>query len=183
MRTSSVPRTLLLVCGSALAVSACSGEVSISAGSAEPGEEAVQLIEGRLADEAALGPLTADCSDAADIEAGGSFDCTGTTDDGQVIEFTADVTEDGTGEVNSTNLATPQGISLLAEEAAQVLSEQNGVELPADSVTCDDSQGLIIATGATLDCEVDDPQSGENIGALLTITDPENLGFRIEITG
>jgi len=185
MKALPAIRMFVLAGMAALALTACSAEVSVGSGSGDPGAEAELLIEGELADEAGLGPLTAECSGAEDVEEGGSFGCTGTTEDGQVIEFTAEVTDDGTGEVNSTNLATPASISLLAANAARVLSEQNDVDLPPDAVACDDSKGLVLAVGATLDCEVTDPQSGQPVDAVLTISDPdpENVGFEIEITG
>lgn len=171
-------RTCLLAGAVGLAVAACSGEVSVNMGSSvDPGDEAEQLIEGELADEAGLGPLTADCSDA--VEPGGSFECTGTTGDGQVVAFTAD----GAGAVDSTNLATPAGISLLAEEAGRVLAEQNAPGSPPPPIVCDDSRGLVLEVGAALDCEVTDPESGDVLAAVITITDPESLGFRIDVTG
>jgi hypothetical protein len=183
MRATARRSTTFLACFGALALGACSAEVSIGSSSSDPEDEAIELIEGRLADEAMLGPLTAECFDAEGVGEGGSFECTGTTEDGQVIEFTAEVDGEGAGEVNSTNLATPDGIALLSDEAARVLSEQNAFELPPGSVVCDDSQGFIFVVDATLDCEVTDPQSGEMVPAVLTITDPENIGFTIEITG
>ena len=171
----------MIVCGAALALSACSAEVSVGGSSADT--EAEELIEGELAEESGLGPLTAACEDATDVEAGDSFECTGTTEDGRVVEFTADVTEDGAGEVNSTNLIVPTAIAGVAEEAARVLAQQNDIELAPDAVTCDDSEGVIVERGATLDCEVADPQTGEPVDAMITFTDPETGAFEVDVTG
>lgn len=178
-----VPGRLVLIAAAALVVGACSAEVNIGTRSTEASEEAVRLIEGRLADQAGLGPLTADCPDVDDLEAGSSFDCTGTTEDGEVVEFTATVTDDGAGEVNSTNLITPDGIPRLAAEGARVLAEQNTFDLPADAVVCDDDRGLVLTAGATLDCAVTNPQTGELVPAVITITDPSTGGFEIVLTG
>ena len=172
-RTGGRPRLAVLFATGLLAV-ACTTE------SVNPEEEAVDLIEGELADQAALGPLTADCPPAGDVEAGDSFDCTGTTEDGQVVEFTAEVTDEGAGEIVSTNLLTPEDIPTLADSAATVLAEQNGAE-PAP-LACDDSSGFVLAPGATLDCELTDPATDDTLGATITITDPENVGYTVELT-
>lgn len=148
---------------------------------ADPAEQAEALIETELADQAGLGPLVAACADAEGVGAGDTFTCTGTTEDGRVVEFTAEVEEGGAGEVTSTNLATPDDIPRLTAEAARVLGEENGVQLPPEAMTCDDSRGLIIEAGATLDCTVVDPRSGDELDAVITITDPENLGFEVEL--
>ncbi|MEL7208817.1 MAG: DUF4333 domain-containing protein [Actinomycetota bacterium] len=163
--------TVLVLVG--LVAAACTSD------SVNPKQEAIGLIEGELADQAALGPLAAACPDAEDVEAGGSFECTGTTGDGQVVRFTAEVTDDGAGEIVSTNLLTPEDIPTLADDAATVLAEQNDLE-PAP-MTCDDSSGFVIEQGAVLDCELTDPATGDMLGATITITDPVNVGYTVEL--
>lgn len=180
MSAPSVRRALSAAALVALIATACSGEVSVGGSAAAPSEEAVDLIEGSLAEEAGLGPLTAECEDTSDIEPGEVFTCTGTTEDGDVVEFVGEVSEDGGGSVNSTNLATPGDIPDLADEAARILQEQNDLEvLPA--MTCDDSRGLILESGSSLDCDVTNPVSGEQVSAVVTIIDGENLTISVEV--
>lgn len=166
-----------------LLLAACSGSVSFGGPDAQ--ETAVALIEGRLTDQAGLGPLEGECDEIDEPEVGDTFACTGTTGDGQVIQFTAEVTsEDGTDadgvDVNSVNLLAPSAVPGLVDQAAEVLGREVGVALTGDDLACP-ADAVVVEVDTTIVCELTDPTNGDVFEATITITDPETAGFVIDV--
>ena len=55
----------------------------------EPDAAAVELIEGDLSEQIGLGALTGECDEPSTTSTGDEFACNGTTETGEVINFTA----------------------------------------------------------------------------------------------
>jgi hypothetical protein len=178
MSVSGAPRALVVLL--VVSVAACSGASGPDPDQADPVADAEDLIEGSLADQIALGPLTADCT-SEETQGQPVIVCTGTTEDGRVVGFESEITDEGAGPIASTNAVTPGQIGELEASAVLELNEQNGTELPMDAMQCEDDRALILEPGAVLECEVADPQSGETVAAVLTITNPEGPVFDVEL--
>ena len=82
--------------------------------------------------------MTGECDDVDDPEVGVSFDCTGTTDDGDVVEFVTLIDDDDHISVDSVNLVTAEGVPQYEAAAAEALTEQAGVTLDPADVDCGD---------------------------------------------
>lgn len=176
MRRGMAKTTMLAVAVAGL-VGACSAEFSI--GGQSPEDAAVDLIEGELSDELGVA-MTGECDDVDDPEVGVSFDCTGTTDDGDVVEFVTLIDDDDHISVDSVNLVTAEGVPQYEAAAAEALTEQAGVTLDPADVDCGDDP-VIFDSSMTMPCTVTDPSNGDVYDATLTVTDLEAGLFDIEV--
>jgi hypothetical protein len=93
-------RAVLLLAALALALSACSGEISIGGIDQEEVEsEVVRVLEEGFdlggVNTADFGPWEADCSDTpSTLEEGDTFTCTGTDVEGDNLDVTITATDD-----------------------------------------------------------------------------------------
>jgi len=142
-----------LVVSAALAVVlvGCSGSAALS------GES---VIEGELADSAGLGELDAECNEPDGLEAGETFTCTATTEDGRTVEFLGTMTDSDSFDIVSTNLLTAEDVVAIRQEGARLLSEEVGVEILVDDIACPDEIVLLDATGDFV-CEITDTSTGD----------------------
>ncbi|MGH1503064.1 MAG: hypothetical protein ACRBI6_05875 [Acidimicrobiales bacterium] len=144
---------------------------------------AVDLIEGELADQAGFGALTADCESPGDqpVE-GDTFDCTGVTEDGRTIEFTATITAEDTFDIGSTNVILPSDLGQVEALTAQAIGESIGIVLPADSVDCG-AEPLIVDGDATMLCAVTDPDTGDVYDTTLSniVLAPDDISFEYDV--
>ena len=139
----------------AFVVAACSasGEFSIGTPTIENATEG--LIEDEIADQIGLGELDATCTKPGSDDVGTRFLCTATTMDGQVIEFQAEIDEEGAF-AETTNLVVA---SKLVEVEAVVLAELeqlSGLDLADDALECG-STSVIVASQNQNMCTVTDP--------------------------
>jgi hypothetical protein len=167
------------VLGVLLLASACSS--TGGPGATATADAATSDIEGVLAAEIGLGPLVAFCERPPPDDQRVPFECTAETEDGQVIRFTGQLSDDGEVTVESINLLSNAGRERLAEEAAQALADQTGTELTAGSLTCPDGPAQVIEAGLTVECELTNPRTGAVDLAVITLTDPTTMAFDVEL--
>lgn len=168
--------TGISIAGLALLFTACgSGSIDFSIGGQSPEAAAEELIETELADELGL-ELDAECEDLEDPEVGSTFNCTGTTTDDQVAEFSAEIDREDHIDVNTTNVVSPDGMLLIEQSAGEALGEQVGVAVTID---CGGATTVILDEEATLDCTADDGTNQRD--AVVIITDPATGQFRVEL--
>jgi len=137
--------------GAAALLAGCGGSA------AKSGET---IIEEELADAIALGELDATCNEPKDLSEGETFTCTATSEDGAEIEFLGTMTSDDKFEIVTTNLLTADDVTTIRAEGARVLSEEVGVEIVADDITCPTEVVVLDDTGDFV-CEITDSSTGD----------------------
>lgn len=135
------------------------GLVVVAAGcsTTDPVGSAVELIEGDLADQIGLGPLVGECDEPADTATGEEFSCTGITEDGAVIEFTAEFESDDELYVYPTNLVVDD--RLFEEEAAATLGPEFGIEIDPAQIECPEGM-TVLDENDQMQCTITDAQTG-----------------------
>ena len=162
---------------SIVAVSGCSAEFSI--GGQSPEDAAVDLIEGELADQIGQ-PLTGACDDVDDPEVGTAFDCTGTTADGDVIDFVTLIDEEDHISVDSVNVVTAEAVGRFEAAAVEALGAETGVDLDPAAIDCGDGS-VILPPSGDMSCTVTDPTDGTVYEATLTVNDLDTGDFDIQV--
>lgn len=170
------PLVALLVTG--LIAASCSGSVSFSIGGKSPEDATVELIEGELSDQIDV-PLAAECPDLDDPEAGDTFECTGTTPDGQVIRFTVEIGEDEVF-ANSVNALTPEDVPGFEEAVVTALNDANDLDIPLDALDCG-AGPLIVPPDRQFVCRLSDDATGEVYDTTITITDQADWTFSVDV--
>jgi len=125
--------------------------------SADPAASAVELIEGELSDQIQLGPLAGDCDEPAESSEGEEFACTGATEDGAVINFTAVFESDDEIYLYPTNLVVDS--SLFEAEAATTLGPEFGIEIDPSQIECPEEVTVLDAAGQMV-CTITDVENG-----------------------
>ena len=153
-------------------LAACSGSASFSLGAANFVEPAIDLIEGELSDSIGLGMMVGACEEPASTEVDDTFECTGTLDDGRVVEFIATVSEGEmvnvlTSNIMNTDVGEQWFFAALVEQNPDLVLTQSDVE-------CGD--GFIIIADSGVQCTVS-PLDAEPATATLTFTDLVNGEF------
>jgi len=176
-----VNRTVKIIAvAAAVAVTgaACSGNISFSIGGMAPEAAAVELIEGDLAEQLGIA-LAAECDELEDAKEGDSFTCTGTTDDGRIVDFGIEI---GADEVvaDSLNLLTADAVPGLEQAAIDALTAEFGLEIPAGSLDCGDGP-LIVPTDKSFLCRLSDWTTDDVFDTTITITDQANWDFDISV--
>ncbi|MEZ5281725.1 MAG: hypothetical protein R2770_14790 [Acidimicrobiales bacterium] len=163
----------------ASAGAACSGSVDFSIGGKSPEDVAVELIEGELSDQIGV-ELTGECPELEDPEDGAVFECQGLAADGRVVHFEATIDEaEEMVNLVSTNVVSPDNLSLLEADAARLLGEQVGADLPAENYDCGDGPTIVPDSGE-LDCALTDPSNGDVYDSVLTL-DLQTGSFDISV--
>jgi hypothetical protein len=165
-----------------LLAAGCSLDVSVSFGGADAAAAAVDLIEGTLADQAGIGRLDATCQEIDDPEFGDTFTCTATTEEGETIRFDAVVEEDDMVDVESVNLVTSAGLTVIEGLAVKALEENVGQTLGIENFECGD-RGLVVEPGGTIACVLTDPVSGALYDAAVTVQVLDPIEILVEVGG
>jgi hypothetical protein len=160
----------------ALAVTACGR-------SAPDFQSAAQrVIEGDLENQIGLGPLQGTCEEPASRDVGATFTCTAATEDGQTITLDATIQDDNRVGVQTTNLLTVDNLATIEAEAARILTEQVGQELPAENIDCGD-QPRIAEVGKSFTCALIDPGDPSKVyDTAITIDDltsPKHIDVQV----
>ena len=119
-------------------------------------EAAVKAIEGNVQNQLGMGDLQASCQEPSSKEVGTTFDCTADTESGDTITLTAEITSKDRVSVQTTNVLTPDNLAKIEAEAARILSEKVGQELPAESIDCG-SQPVVAEAGKPIVCALSSP--------------------------
>lgn len=143
-------------------------------------DAAQEAIEGDLADSLQLGDLDADCEDPSSTDEGSTFTCTATTDGGESIDVSAVIEGDDRVVVNAVNVIAAADVPNLETEAARVLTEQVGQELPAENIDCGD-ETLVLQVGEPVVCALTDPESGDVFDATIVFENLEDGSFTVEV--
>jgi hypothetical protein len=141
---------------------------------------AEEAIEGDLADQLAIGELTAECDDPENTDVDTTFTCTAQTESGSTIDLDAVIVSDEEVQVDARNVLTADDVASLEGEAARVLAEQVGQDLPAENIECG-TQSLVIVTSEPTVCVLTDPESGEVYDATVVFDDVESGAFTVEV--
>ncbi|MEM8924476.1 MAG: hypothetical protein AAGD35_13325 [Actinomycetota bacterium] len=137
-------------------------------------EQAVDAIEGQLAQQIGVVPLVADCDDPADGNVGTVFACTADSEIG-VIDWQVTIQDGGIVNVQSTNLIVADALPRIETAALEVLEAQEGV-----TMDCGD-RPLVLPSDNKIGCTIDDPISGRVFAAELEMLDLQNLRFNVTI--
>ena len=158
-----------------MVVAACSGSA------AQSGED---LIQDDLAEDIGLGDLEAECEEPDDLSEGETFTCTATTADGETVEFLGTMTSDDEFNIVTTNLLITSDIDSIRDGVSTALSEQIGVPVAAEDITCPDGSILLDESGE-FECEVVDTATGDvypltiSTGGLEPGVGPRDLQFEV----
>ena len=153
-----------LVAFSALPLAAC----SFSTGTT-PAGTAETLIEGVLGEQAGMTFTGADCEAPADGNVGTPFECRAVNSDGGVIMFDAVIDPDDMIFVAPSNLVYAEEMSLVEEEAAEILGPQVGVVIDSADVDCPDETTVLDSD--EMRCEITDAASGDRYELTVTFGD------------
>ena len=129
---------------------------SCSASTTNYKDAATKVIEGQLQDELAMGDLTASCEEPTSKDVGTTFDCTADTPKGDTITLTAEIQKGKKVFVQTTNVLTADNLTDIEAEAARILSEKVGQDLPAEAIDCG-SQAIVAEAGKPFVCSLSDP--------------------------
>jgi len=125
-----------LAAATAVALAAC--------GSQTAGDAGVELIEGDLETELALGPLDATCDEPTAEETGETFSCTATTEAGETVEFVGLMEASDAIVVGASNVILVEDLDFLEDDAVVTGAEEFQVDPSTLSVECPDENTLLI---------------------------------------
>jgi hypothetical protein len=131
---------------------------SCSASTTNYKDAATKVIEGQLTNELALGDLSASCEEPTSKDVGTTFACTAETPKGDTITLTAEIQKDDKVFVQTTNVLTADNLTDIEREAARILGEKVGQELPAESIDCG-TQAIVAAAGEPFVCSLSNPSN------------------------
>ena len=135
---------------------------SCSASTTNYKDAATKVIEGQLQDELAMGDLSATCEEPTSKDVGTTFACTADTPKGDTITLTAEIQKDGKDKkkvfVQTTNVLTAENLTDIESEAARILSEKVGQDLPAEAIDCG-QQAIVAKAGEPFVCSLSDPSN------------------------
>jgi hypothetical protein len=160
-------RRLLLLGLAASLVAAC------TASEKNYHDAALKVIEDDLAGQLRMGKLDASCEDPSSNGVGTTFSCTARNADGQTVRFKAEIESGKKVLVNTTNVLTRENLDRIEQEAARILTEQVGQELPASAIDCG-SRPIVAESGQPFVCALTDPQTGAVFDTQITLDDVED---------
>ncbi|MDH4146199.1 MAG: hypothetical protein OEY23_13640 [Acidimicrobiia bacterium] len=163
--TRRVLRTGSVLVG-VLALAGCSGSFSIGANPAKASED---LIEGDLADQLGF-ELTASCDKPESDEIGSTFNCTGTAEDGRVVEFVSERTAKDAVNLNTANVLVASDLEQLELASVQILEREVGLPLGVENFDCG-RDAIVLDAGHEFVCALTDPTDGAVYDATLTLPD------------
>jgi hypothetical protein len=139
------------------------------------------MIEGELATSIGLGPLVSSCNDPAALALDSVFDCTATTETGEVIQLHGSVTPEGKLALVTTNLVSASALPGFEREVAAMLNDSVGSNFTAESVDCG-STAVVLPPDFVMGCALVMPASGEVFDVTLTITDLDGRAFSLVVS-
>ena len=169
------PIALLLVGIGALGLVGCGSDAA---------QSAEVVIEEKMSEDLGLGELEASCDQPDEVAEGETFECTGTTEDGVVVEFEAELTGDDEFSVATTNYLTADDLQALLEVIAVSVTEEVGVAVAVSDIECPPAP-LLLDENDEMTCEITDPETGETFvfvvetGGLEAGGGPLDLGWRV----
>jgi hypothetical protein len=169
------------IVGCALAAVAVTGFASCSAEAQDFKREAELLITGTLAKQIGLGDLKAACEkpEKKTPVVGDTFKCTGTTKDGQVIQFRGEVDKPKHLNLNTTNVLTAEDIPKVSDAAVASLEESLGITIGAENMDCG-SKALVVEDDKIV-CALTDVSDGSVYDATITFSDLEAGEFEVQV--
>ena len=160
-------KTLLCAVGVVALMAGC------SASATNYQEAAEKLIGSELSDQLAMSSLDGHCEEPSSNDVGTTFSCTATSADGETIRFEAEIKPDEKVFVTTTNVLSAERLAQIEAEAARILTEQVGQDLPAENIDCGDT-AIVAESGAPFVCALTDPSSSEVYDAKITLDDVES---------
>lgn len=152
--------------------SGCSGSFSFSTGGVDIETPAGELITGELSEQLGLGEQTPACVIPESPELGTEFTCTGTLEDGRVINYDGVVTEDDTFSLASTN--TLEAELFEPNFFEQILLDNPGAALSPQGVDC--GTGMVVLTNEMFTCEIRPDDEGP-LTATVTMPDTQEGSY------
>ena len=131
---------------------------------------ALRSIRGPLSRQLSMGQLDASCDKPSGNDAGTTFACQGLTTDGRQVRFTAQVLPGDKVQVVPVNVLTVENIRRVEAEAARILTQRVGQELPASAISCGDKP-MIAESKQPFICTLTDPGSGSKYDTQITLDD------------
>jgi hypothetical protein len=129
---------------------------SCSASTTNYKDAATKVIQGQLQSELGMGDLSATCEEPASKDVGTTFDCTADTPKGDTITLTAEIQKGKKVFVHTTNVLTTDNLTGIEKEAARILSEKVGQELPAEAIDCG-NVAIVAEAGKPFVCALSSP--------------------------
>jgi hypothetical protein len=127
--------------------------------SGDAGSSAERYIVDELQEEIGLGPLEPVCAQPAKREAGETFDCTATAEDGRVVTFVGEMTDEDTFDISTTNLISVAGVGVVRSRLAEVIAANIQSAVSPDDIVCGEGVVLLDDAGA-FTCRITDRVSG-----------------------
>lgn len=149
------------------------GGAACSASGTDYKAAAMKVIEGDISTQG-VGKLKAACDDpAGKPKVGDVFTCTGTNEDGQVIDFTATIEDGGKVNVLSVNVLSDEDITNIEKVAVDALESSIGETLGVENLDCGVGPQIIETEGII--CALTDPGNGDVYDSTVTISDLSDL--------
>jgi len=131
---------------------------------------AKKYIEGDLSKQIGLGDLTAKCDDvASDVKVGDTFNCTADTADGVTVELVATVAAGDKVDVETTNLITADGMTVIENAAVTILEQKTGATIGAGALDCGAGPKVIDVANEKLSCVLTSPDTGSKYETTITL--------------
>lgn len=131
---------------------------------------AMRSIRGTLSRQLGMGQLDASCDKPDSDDAGTTFACQGLTSDGQQVRFAARVLPGNKVQVVPVNVLTVENIHRVEAEAARILTQRVGQQLPASAISCGDKP-MIAESKQPFICTLTDPGTGSKYDTQITLDD------------
>jgi hypothetical protein len=134
---------------------------SCSASTTNYQKAATKVIQGQLQSELGMGDLSASCEEPTSKDVGTTFACTAETPKGDTITLTAEIQKEEEGKkvfVHTTNVLTTENLTEIEKEAARILSEKIGQDLPAEAIDCG-NEAIVAEAGKPFVCALSDPSN------------------------
>lgn len=155
---TAMRRTLFAVIAVGVGVAGCSKNAGISA---------ENVIVEELQDKIGLGPLDPECGQPAKYEAGETFTCTATTEDGRVLTFHGEMTDPDTFDVVTSNLLTAEDVVGIRRSVAEAMGPEVDATVDPDDIVCPDDIVVLDDTG-DFTCEITDTATGAVYALLIS---------------
>ncbi|GEM_PF-4116301 len=141
----------------------------------EVSARAVDIVRA-LNEDGSLGIDATECDIPADNEEGTTFPCLSSTAGGDEIRWEALITSDSI-DVNSINLVTVEGLGLLMDAVADVVSDETGATYSATDLDCG-KPPLILDETQEIDCDLT-LADGTSEALIVSISDTRSGDFRV----
>ena len=146
-----------------------------------PSQAAEQLIAGPLAEQVALGPLTANCPDMNAAKGGDVFPCTAATDTDRLVNVDATILPSGQVELATRNVILGSALPSFEQSAVDAINKvRPDANLATDAVECGDAS-VVLPDDRMMICELTDPRTAQVFEVSLTVDDIEGRQFSLVV--